>query len=179
MSAAVSSARWMIGVPALVVALVSALWVARPGPSHLQCGHNECALTCPPEPAVVGQVIEVLKAQLDRCGPDHLRCPVCIGCPVPAPLVPCPSTALHSALCASVGSLFGLLAGLALGRFSSTRRPGVARVLRTQAGLTASAPAASVVQAVGDSVPAGLEVAVASPVRAAVTPASRRALALK
>ena len=52
------------------------------------------------------QIIELLRGQLDRCGPAQLSCPPCPGCPVPV----CPSGSAGGGLLVFVvGALCGAI----------------------------------------------------------------------
>jgi len=105
---------------ALIGATIFGNWIASPIDSApiVNCGACECAVTCPSEGAISLQLVEVVRSQLERCGPPNLSCPAAPRCPEAAQPPPCPSQAYTGVL----GSTLGLLIGLALGRASTSRR---------------------------------------------------------
>ena len=105
---------------AFISATIIGNWISLPADvaPQLHCGSCDCAVTCPSEGPISLQLVEIVRGQLERCGPTNLSCPAVPACPeVPAPQ-PCPSQAITAVL----GSVLGLLVGLALGRASSPRR---------------------------------------------------------
>ena len=123
----------VIAVPqvfALLGATLFGNWVASPIDSApiVNCGACECAVTCPSEGAISLQLVEVVRSQLERCGPPNLSCPAAPRCPEAAQLPACPSQAYTGVL----GSTLGLIIGLALGRASTSRRS-ARRVLPSEA----------------------------------------------
>ena len=105
---------------AFISATIIGNWISLPADvaPQLHCGSCDCAVTCPSEGPISLQLVEIVRGQLERCGPTTMSCPAVPACPeVPAPQ-PCPSQAITAVLC----SVLGLLVGLALGRASSPRR---------------------------------------------------------
>ena len=78
----------------------------------IACGHCECSPVCGPSDVVNQGLIELLRGQLDRCGPANLT----VGkCPPTAPCAPC-LLWVGIALGVTVGILCGVFGGSAVRR---------------------------------------------------------------